>query len=305
MLLGILESRAGDFAGSAVCARCHAEEARRHAATPHARALQKQPTQWAFGSGLQAITYVSQIDAEHYLEHGLTEYSRTGKKDLTPGHQDAKGVRYRTFAPSAALLRCFQCHGTGDVTVDAKGAIGIAEAGVQCEACHGPGAGHAANPQLPNQITHPGKLSPTAQNELCGACHRKASMVEGHLDWSNPWNTRHQPLYFSQSRCFLASQKAPANSAPTEQTNGDGGLRCSTCHQAHAAKPAGSGTCNTCHATPRHSAAVAGAVAAQGNGRPDCITCHMPTVPAGPHLRFANHWIGIYRPGQPLQPVKR
>jgi hypothetical protein len=31
----------------------------------------------------------------------------------------------------------------------------------------------------------------------------------------------------------------------------------------------------------------------------------MPEVAPGEHLRFANHWIGIYREGSPLKPIRR
>lgn len=241
-----------------------------------------QPGEWAFGSGLQAITYVSRQDDEHYLEHGLSWYAATQSMALTPGHRGPEGERYRTFDPGAAILRCFQCHSTGPLRMAAGFRIEPFEPGVQCETCHGPGDGHAAA-QKP--IRNPSRLSAREINGLCGGCHRMPAAAGSDTDWTNPWNTRHQPLYLAESACFRQSR---------------GKLSCLTCHRAHAPLERSAAvyeqTCSACHAKPRHRTPLAGG---------SCVSCHMPVVRPSEYLRFANHWIGVYAAGKPLRPIVR
>ncbi len=285
LLLLLAPPGAGQYAGSETCRACHPRQFAAHARTGHAQALaaSRAPgAEWAFGAGLQAITYVSRIDDEYYLEHGLSWYRETNALDLTPGHRTPAGERYRTFDPAASIFRCFQCHSTGPLRLAPGFRIQPAEPGVQCEACHGPGAEHAAA-QKP--IRNPRRLSAAALNDLCGACHRKPAAAGDDTDWTNPWNTRHQPLYLAQSACFRRSQ---------------GRLSCLTCHSAHAPlsrdTAAYDRACSSCHARPRHRSVIAGRA---------CISCHMPAVVPQAHLRFANHWIGVYAPERPLRPAAR
>jgi hypothetical protein len=275
---------AGQYAGSSTCKPCHAAQFASHAQSGHARALQAAPAdvkaEWAFGSGLQAVTYVSRLDDEFYLEHGLSLYTATGKLDLTPGHRDSSGERYRTFDPGAAILRCFQCHSTGPLRLGAGFRIEPFEPGVQCEACHGTGEEHA---RAQRAIRNPKRLSAVELNDFCGACHRKPAATGDDTDWTNPWNARHQPLYLAESACFKKSS---------------GALSCLTCHPAHTrvARAAAEydARCASCHPAVKHRTAV--------DGR-SCSRCHMPVVAPSPYLSFANHWIGVYENGNPLRPT--
>lgn len=271
----------GQYAGSEACRGCHEAQFAGHSRTGHAGALARsagKPGEWAFGAGVQAITFVSQADRDHYLEHGLSYYAATKSMALTPGHRSPEGQRFRTFDPGAAIFRCFQCHSTGPLKLEAGFRIEPHELGVQCEACHGPGEEHATS-QRP--IRNPGKLTAAQLNEACGACHRRPAAAGDDTNWTDPWNARHQPLYLSQSACFRKSQ---------------GALSCLTCHTAHAplsrAAPGYDAQCARCHAKPAHRTAVAGK---------SCVGCHMPRVEPHPGLAFTNHWIGKYG-GDPLVP---
>jgi hypothetical protein len=245
-------------------------------------AFPAKPGEWAFGAGAQAVTFVSRLDENTYVEHGLSYYTMSKSMALTPGHGTRAGKRYRTFDPDAAILRCFQCHSTGPLRLAAGFTIEPAETGVQCESCHGPGARHAKSQE---PIRNPKRLSASELNELCGSCHRKPAAAGEEIDWTNAWNTRHQPLYLSRSACFVKS---------------GGALSCLTCHPAHTPLSQSSSDydrrCADCHPKPKHSrAAVRGA----------CAGCHMPAVRPHPHIQFANHWIGVYAPGNPLRPTGR
>jgi len=259
------------------------------------------PVQWAFGAGDQAVTFVSQLDEDSYLEYRFSFYSRTARLDLTPGHPDKTkssypedaGVVYKTFDPEAKIMRCFQCHSTGHLSLGARMAIVPAELGVRCETCHGPGKAHVDAIRAGKleaartAIRNPGRMPGGVLNQLCGECHRKPQQGETATDWNDPWNSRHQPLYLAQSACFRKS---------------DGRLTCLTCHDPHDPLRRNdaafyNGKCVSCHSGKPHPA-----LATVTN---DCVHCHMPGVSPRPHLQFANHWIGVYQEGSALKPRRR
>lgn len=275
---------ASEYAGAVVCKGCHAAEYESQSATPHARALQKSTvpkSEWAFGAPVQATTYVSQFDADRYVEHRLTFYVKTKALAPTPGHQDKPdpGVLYRIFSPGSEILRCFQCHSTGPVSVSGTHKIEPAEPGVRCEVCHGPGAAHAKAPSKKN-IGNPARFNGAEQNQFCGSCHRKPTPSGDDTDFRDPWNARHQPLFFDQAKCFKAT---------------GGKLNCVTCHPPHGG--ATKSVCAGCHPAVKHLPATRTATRT-------CESCHMPLVKPQPELAFANHWIAVYG-ADPLVPLKR
>lgn len=289
----LLQTAAGQYTGSSVCGKCHPKQYSEQSKSGHARSLSPardhaladrfpaDAGEWAFGAGDQAVTFVSRLDDQFYIEHGLSYYAQSKSMRLTPGHSSKAGVRYRTFDPEAAILRCFSCHSTGPLRLEPGSRVTPSEPGVRCETCHGPGASHAQS-QGKASIQNPKQMTAAEVNDLCGACHRKIS-TEEHTNWNEPWNVRHQPLYLAQSRCYLESE---------------GKLSCFTCHAPHSAVSRSAGEysrqCMSCHEGVQHKAAVEGA----------CATCHMPAVKLGEDLRFANHWIGVYEPGKLLRPVR-
>jgi hypothetical protein len=251
------------------------------------------PVEWAFGAGQQAVTFVSRLDDRSFIEHHLSFYTKTKQLAATPGHRaerpgnlrQALGVEYRTFAPDAAILRCFGCHSTGGLQLTADMAIQPAETGVRCEACHGPGGPHASR-RTKASIFNPARLSAADMNRYCGNCHRPPASDPLNVDWTDAWNVRHQPVYLSRSACFLRSA---------------GKLRCTTCHEPHAALTAKSDgynrVCSSCHAAVKHTPAIAAAT--------NCVACHMPKVNVHAALSFTNHWIGVFPEAGKLVPAQR
>ena len=275
----------GQFAGSQACQPCHVEQYRKHEKSGHAHALAVATAggrgEWAFGAGAKAVTWVSRVDAETYIEHGLSAYPAAKTIGLTPGHKDASGRRYRTLDSQATVLRCFRCHTTGPLALEESGRIVPAELGVGCESCHGPGAAHVKEGGARSSIFNPGQLSAASLNDYCGACHRKADDIS---DWSKSWNVRHQPAYLSQSACFRMSGK----------------VSCLTCHDQHGVlekQPAAyDQKCAGCHLQVHHRTPTASR---------SCVDCHMPQVRTDANLRFSNHWIGVYGQGGNLVPQRR
>ena len=276
----------GQYAGSAACQPCHPSQFAAQSKTAHARALaaapEGAPGQWAFGAGEQAITYVSQLDAEWYVEHGLSFYSKTKSMALTPGHTNPDGVRYRTFDPAADILHCFQCHSTGPLAIGEGEKIQPSELGVRCESCHGPGAAHVKANGASGTIQNPKRLTAAGLNEFCGSCHRKPPTAVEDTDWTSPWNIRHQPVYLSQSACFRKS---------------GGALSCLTCHAPHAPLSRVAADydkrCAGCHAAVRHRSPLSAKA---------CVECHMPGVQVRPSCASQITGSASYGKGAALRP---
>ena len=264
------------------------------------------PIEWAFGSGTHGVTFVSRLAEDSYLEHALSYYANTGSFDLTPGHRslpartllEAAGQVFRLRGGGFTIRSCFQCHSTAPVSVSARQEVQVSEAGVRCEACHGPAQLHAAAAargdlrQARQAIRNPRSLSPEDLNRLCGSCHRSPEGGPAANDFTDPWNVRHQPPYLEQSRCFQQSA---------------GALSCLTCHAPHEPLRRNDPAyyrdkCVTCHARDGSHPPAPGCLA---DARPDCTGCHMPSVAADPHLKFRNHWIGVYRGSTKLMPSVR
>lgn len=240
------------------------------------------PLEWAFGSGKQAVTFLTRVNREWYVEHALSYYPALDGFGPTPGHADrtprdlkeASGVLYKTADPDHGIAGCFECHSTG-ARFDEEGAAHASELGVRCHACHtGYLAGH--------KVRKPAKPTAVEINDQCGRCHRPPASDPAKIDWKYAWNVRHQPIYLSQSACFQKSK---------------GRLSCLTCHSPHApletSAAAYNATCASCHAKPSPAC------------RTNCVDCHMPRVSPQQALRFTNHWIGVYGEGSHLKPRGR
>ncbi|MGH9719103.1 MAG: multiheme c-type cytochrome [Bryobacteraceae bacterium] len=209
---------------------------------------------------------------------------------------EAAGQAFRVEGSSRDIRGCFRCHSTGPVTVSSRREIGITEAGVRCEVCHGPGrahveaAGRGNSQQTRLAIRHPRSMSADAQLRFCGSCHRSPDGGEAANDFTNAWNVRHQPPYLEQSKCFRASA---------------GMLTCFTCHAPHDSLRRADpqhyrAKCATCHNADRRPPAAV----CRSDSSSDCTTCHMPSVQPDRRLSFRNHWIGVYRSGASLIPAR-
>lgn len=275
------------YVGAEACRSCHAAEFTSQSSSSHARALTPssppQPGDWAFGAGLQAITFVTRIDRESYREDGMTWYRSINGFAITPGQHDEKGVVFRTFDPGARVLTCFACHSTGPLSVGKDEEVIPHELGVRCEVCHGPAAAHVKDPAH-NRLRTPAQLTAAGMNRFCAQCHRTDSETGEELtDLRDPRNARDQTLRLAASKCFLRS---------------NGRLNCLSCHNPHQElnRDAASynARCQTCHPNQVHRQPV---------GTQACVSCHMPGIPLSPLLTFANHRIAVYSPANPILPV--
>jgi hypothetical protein len=237
---------------------------------------------WAFGAGVQAITFVSRLNPESYLERDETWYRKLDGIGRTPGHTTEGGAELRIFDPEAGILRCFACHSTGPLAVSPEQTITPHELGVRCEACHGPAANHAKDPAK-FRPRNPGRFTAPQLNNFCGQCHRMPGIQGDTTDLLDPWNSRHQPVMLDASYCFRRA---------------NGRMTCLTCHDPHrpleTRLSAYDAKCRTCHVNQAHKTPL--------TGKP-CVGCHMPAVPAQPNLNFANHRIAVYASGDPMTAI--
>lgn len=285
-----------------------------------------EPLGWAFGAGTKGQTYVLQSNGAFY-EGRMSFFASLQRLDLTPGHspnvpptiEQALGQR---LDPDT-VRRCFGCHTTASTTRAGFHPSNLV-LGVDCEACHGPGAKHAdlmdaeKNAEGRQAIFNPKSLGPVAQVDFCGACHRTSYDVL-ETKTKGVERVRFQPYRLEKSRCW---------------GDGDSRLTCIACHDPH--KPlnhdpvAYDAKCLDCHSFSRSQRALhirkqsqeilkgagpdnASSTALQGRKSSDglsqdrsgkacpvasknCVTCHMPRVESpAMHSPFTDHRIRIVR----------
>ena len=165
--------------------------------------------------------------------------------------------------------------------------------GLQCEACHGPGAKHAAKGEALetiNSLKANSKLPVAQRNEPCLACHQDQPRMAWHVG-------AHDRDQVACADCHqLHVQRDPVLAKPTEsevcfrchrEQRGEfqqasshpvrfGSMTCSDCHNAHGSvseamliKPTVNQTCYTCHAEKRGPLLWEHAPVAE-----DCSLCH-------------------------------
>lgn len=163
-----------NYVGSEKCISCHnkshPEIVKGWQTSPHhlnARLLNE-----SLGSGNYEVKLNTSFDKEHIL-------IIIGKNDsnLAFVGRDFKVYRpFRAYRPKQdASLTCFGCHTTGYFVSQKQ----FVEAGIGCEACHGPGKMHVDSKGSPNTILNITKLPPERRRMICGQCHCKGTDLSG------------------------------------------------------------------------------------------------------------------------------
>ena len=187
-------------------------------------------------------------------------------------------VAAKTWKPTAAVDGSTQCVGCHTTAYDAEKKT-FAEAGVGCEACHGPGSEHIGKPSKDN-APDPRKLSSKLQGMVCGSCHSVGKDTSGKFAF---------PIGFRPgddlTKSFVdANPTTPGRnqqySELMQSKHGQMGLSCTVCHDPHNVagiakqlKKPEVELCLSCHSAKikdiktHKPAAPADAT---------CATCHMP-----------------------------
>lgn len=266
-----------------------------------------------------------------------------------PGTAPEKGVlipRNEAFLlpPDAPLPAahwggsCIACHAVaGEPHRDARSDrwdTRVAELGVSCEACHGPGAEHAARFRDPvarwsarganadfaaTRIVHPRKLEPARQNQLCGQCHAYAYPKDEVGWWKDGYaRTFRAGDTLERSRTLLDPSRmagedgAPEIDAPASAIfwpDGDvrvGGREynglvdskckatCLDCHAMHSGDPAGQLRPNRTCTTDCHVSPRM-QTHAKHSAAVGCVDCHMPKTSYALMSAVRSHRIAIPR----------
>lgn len=318
------------YVGETTCAQCHPEQATRHAESGHAHTLLVEnlcgrfadnlkdsipdqeregafrfecrgdqlfavftgeagavelPMQFALGSGKHATTFLTLLESDDgaplSVEHRISLFHGGTAAGLTPSHTGLPVVG--PHDPLGRVKRgrdvtaCIGCHST---TGQVRGRqVDDLRANVGCESCHGPGRRHVAaveSGRTEYQIAFAkGRASAEEEVHLCGRCHRSPEALTVLPDPDDPKLARFQPVGLSQSACFRRSE---------------GALKCSTCHDPHAAVGQDDRIyavrCVACHSAQGRNQKIC---RVEPTG--ECIGCHMPLVEVHPGVHFHDHWI--------------
>lgn len=260
---------------------------------------------WVMGAGELGRTFLYQADNRWYQSE-VTFYTEHAALDTTTGLDPASPADLVTALgqplSSEDAAHCFGCH-----TVHATSPAGLnplhAEAGLGCEACHGPGLEHvtkmeAAVSEKPDAaharpvsyaVFNPAKLLPVDSIDFCGACHR--TFADATLSTGQSTSTavvRFQPYRLEESKCWRATQ--------------DARLTCVACHNPHEPLNRDVASydrhCLQCHSTVATQSAADHAAKVCPKATSQCVTCHMPKVRvASMHGDFTDHLIRVVHPG--------
>ena len=257
---------------------------------------------WVMGAGELGRTFLYEQDG-HWYQSEATFYTEPDRLDITTGLSRPRGA---TLAEALGEVlsaedasRCFSCHTVHSTTTHGFSPL-HAEAGLGCEACHGPARAHVERMNAADKnvvgahgtnselgVFNPAKLSPVDANDFCGACHRAYS--DAMLSTGGMVTTavvRFQPYRLEESKCWRKTQ--------------DARLTCVECHDPHQPLNRDTGSydryCLSCHTggakgvEPEHAGAVCPKAKSQ------CVTCHMPKVAiASMHGSFTDHFIRVVK----------
>ena len=264
------------YVGAATCAVCHEELFETYSRSGHANALvwtdeedlavpwadlgdfgeppSDPPTDHSWGD----IAYMLGgwawkavfVDDEGWVVTGPEHRFNLATQSWAPAFPDAD-------PQTMSATICMTCHTTGLMPAQEHEDYAAIAAtwdfdGVQCEACHGPGSAHAADP-------YHAPLASERDAEVCGSCHSRGStsqipVANGLLHSRSEWNQMFQSTKHSMDCVDCHDPHQSAYYAHAEY-NPNKSIRvdCEDCHFQEAAW--------------------------QSTHIPlDCVDCHMPYV---------------------------
>ncbi len=267
----------------------------------------KMVVEYAFGTRERYITMIGRDDHGDFRAFRLSHYhdkNESGWIRTFGSPSDDELVRGQAIPARDGVNRCLYCHVTQprdyrDPPPESGPTPAVADAGIGCERCHGPGANHIAAIKYDfhdRAIVNAGASTAANINTQCAECHIVGLPSEIGQEPDNPRYVRSSAATMPFSRCYNES---------------GGRLSCLTCHDPHTdseKSPAYyESRCLKCHSQASTLASTdAGAVAPRSNPVParattcpvnptkNCLECHMPKIDV-PVLktRMTDHFIRI------------
>jgi predicted CXXCH cytochrome family protein len=244
-----------------------------------------------------------------------------------PGSERADVTRFTELSQATSYQRnCAVCHTSQlrltrlvDATMERAW---FREAGIDCEACHGPSARHAAGMRSGKPAgweagTPPfryARMDPREATMVCGQCHRQSALrdlgANGEMNYRPGWpyfsRLLSQPYWEFGARAFYKDGRFRETTFVGEAFMRSacflrGKAQCASCHNPHPADAAENQKslkyranpdqmCLQCHGgaikdVARHS----GHRAESAGSR--CVACHMPPIMNSVGFRAASHQI--------------
>jgi tetratricopeptide (TPR) repeat protein len=212
-----------------------------------------------------------------------------GSEDRRPGewgHWTGRGMNWNNM--------CAVCHNTAltknyDAASDSY-ATKMVEAGVGCEACHGPMADHVAW-QRKNQYAQKQKdptLKPLTRDQnfdTCGSCHSRRGELTDFFPPGEKFFDHYSLTIPDETDIFYADGQIRDEDYEFTSFLGSkmhaAGVRCFDCHDAHSGKTKliGNALCMQCHGAPIAPAPKI-EIAEHTHHKPGesggrCVDCHM------------------------------
>jgi hypothetical protein len=297
LLTAVAHAQGPGYVGSSTCAQCHGSKYESYRRTWHANMLRPASEESVIGDfsstdedlvfGLEDVIYVvgGQFSQRYLAEDG-------GQLKVLPAQWNVNTAEWVPYHPDDWQERsyheyCAGCHTTGfDASTGSW-----SEDGVQCEACHGPGAEHVALAGDPARIVNPALLEFDEQTDICGQCHLRGQDPSGRFAFPVGFRPA-GPIVLAEAFIPTLDGEAfwPDGSARQHhqeyqdwQKSGHAdGVACTFCHVSHSSgetrhqtRFVGDHRCVICHEdrkdqtahTPYHPV-----------GQVVCTDCHMPTL---------------------------
>ena len=241
----------------------------------------KRELLYYIGQGRRGRTYLFSVDG-FVFESPVNWYSDRHMWDMAPAYGSAREIPMTL----PALTSCLDCHVSGiqpplNGTENRYKMPVFVYAGVSCERCHGPGAGHVNG----GPIVNPAKIAPDRRDQVCMQCHLEGNAAieraGKHLYEYRPGDDlsdyiRYYLLLDSRSPNLRAASQFEALAQSTCKKKSGDAMSCTSCHDPHRSVPAEEtvlfyrAKCLACHGAElgtKHHA-----------DQPDCAHCHMPAA---------------------------
>ena len=257
------------------------------------REYRSEPFGMVIGSGRKGQSYLY-WQGERLFQLPVSYFTPTDGWCNSPGYTPDSPFFDRKVPAS-----CLECHATNARTVfrsnreygdlfDKRQLV----YGIDCEKCHGPGAGHVAfHTEHPGETTgvhiiNAGRLTRQQQLDACALCHsgsRFPLKPAFSFRVGDRLNDYSEAKYHEENSAALDVHGNQYGLLTASRCFAGSALTCSTCHNPHANEAGNlasfSRRCMNCHDGTSHKPCAMpptpGLVL-----RDNCIDCHMPALPS-------------------------